>query len=177
MGKNSGEFLRNFSKLSLKTVIPQKSLLGTNSREFLENFRGISYKKWFLGNSLKKVTTVGESGEIPHFCYLGSYITMVLPSKIVPGIFEFGSDKHTNRQRLLLLYKADLFLSFVCTMCAKGFSSASALSYHEIYHPELTRTSLHPSQLESSSTLTCLTLAAGSTPTFWTNGRILGTTI
>ena len=25
----------------------------------------------FLGNSLKKVTTVGESGEIPHFCYLG----------------------------------------------------------------------------------------------------------
>ena len=27
--------------------------------------------KKFLGNSLKKVTTVGESGEIPHFCYLG----------------------------------------------------------------------------------------------------------
>ena len=26
----------------------------------------------FLGNSLKKVTTVGESGEIPHFCYLGN---------------------------------------------------------------------------------------------------------
>jgi len=25
----------------------------------------------FLGNSLKKVTTVEESGEIPHFCYLG----------------------------------------------------------------------------------------------------------
>ena len=25
----------------------------------------------FLGNSSKKVTTVGESGEIPHFCYLG----------------------------------------------------------------------------------------------------------
>ena len=46
VGKNSGQFLRNFSKLSLKTVIPQKSLIfGTNSREFLENFRGISYKK------------------------------------------------------------------------------------------------------------------------------------
>jgi len=25
----------------------------------------------FLGNSLKKVTKVGESGEILHFCYLG----------------------------------------------------------------------------------------------------------
>ena len=25
----------------------------------------------FLGNSSKKVTTVGESGEIPYFCYLG----------------------------------------------------------------------------------------------------------
>ena len=24
----------------------------------------------FLGNSSNKVTTVGESGEIPHFCYL-----------------------------------------------------------------------------------------------------------
>ena len=63
VGKNSGECLRNFSKMSLKTVIPQKSLiLGTNSREFLEKF---------LGNSLKKVTMVGDSGEIPHFCYLG----------------------------------------------------------------------------------------------------------
>jgi len=28
----------------------------------------------FLGNSSKKVNTVGESGEIPHFCYLGSYM-------------------------------------------------------------------------------------------------------
>jgi len=24
----------------------------------------------FLGNSSKKVTTVEESGEVPHFCYL-----------------------------------------------------------------------------------------------------------
>ena len=52
VGKNSWEFLRNFSKLSLKTVIPQKSLiLGTNSGEFLENFRGISYRKGFSRNS------------------------------------------------------------------------------------------------------------------------------
>ena len=52
MGKNSERFLRNFSKLSLKTVIPQKSLiLGTNSAEFLENFLGISYRKWFSRNS------------------------------------------------------------------------------------------------------------------------------
>jgi len=26
----------------------------------------------FLGNSSKKVTTIGESGEIPHFGYLGT---------------------------------------------------------------------------------------------------------
>jgi len=30
----------------------------------------------FLGNSSKKVTTVGESGEIPHFCYLGLCIEL-----------------------------------------------------------------------------------------------------
>ena len=46
LGENSEEFLRNFSKLSLKTVIPNKSLiLGTNTEEFLENFLGISYRK------------------------------------------------------------------------------------------------------------------------------------
>jgi len=55
-------------------VIPQKSLiLGTNSREFLENFSRNQLQEMilekFLGNSLKKVTTVGESGEIPHFFY------------------------------------------------------------------------------------------------------------
>ena len=100
LGTNSREFLRNFSKLGLKTVILQKSLiLGTNSREFLETeskncdptkifhlrdqFWGISREfprnqlqemilEKFLGNSLKKATTVGESGESPHFCYLGS---------------------------------------------------------------------------------------------------------
>ena len=52
MGKNSWKFLRNFSKLSLKTVIPQKSIiLGTNSGEFFENFRRISYRKGFSRNS------------------------------------------------------------------------------------------------------------------------------
>ena len=35
MGKNSEEFIRNFLKQSLKTLIPQKSLiLGTNSGDF-----------------------------------------------------------------------------------------------------------------------------------------------
>ena len=34
----------------------------------------------FLENSSKKVTTVGESGEIPHFCYLGSVIYYVSES-------------------------------------------------------------------------------------------------
>ena len=53
-----GEILRNFSgisrKMSLKTVIPQKSLiLGINSGEFLENFRGTSYRKWLSRNSLE----------------------------------------------------------------------------------------------------------------------------
>ena len=28
----------------------------------------------FLRNSLKKVTTLGESGEIPHFCYFGTHL-------------------------------------------------------------------------------------------------------
>jgi len=28
----------------------------------------------FLGNSSKKVNTVGESGEIPHFCFYLGYI-------------------------------------------------------------------------------------------------------
>ena len=52
MGKNSWEFLRNFTKLSLKTVITQKSIiLGTNSGEFFENFRGIGYRKGFSRNS------------------------------------------------------------------------------------------------------------------------------
>ena len=41
-----------FSNMSLKTVIPQKSIiLGTNSGEFFENFRGISYRKGFSRNS------------------------------------------------------------------------------------------------------------------------------
>ena len=52
VGQNSWEFLRDFSKLSLKPVIPQKSvILGTNSGKFFENFRGISYRKGFSRNS------------------------------------------------------------------------------------------------------------------------------
>ena len=43
---------------------------GTNSGKLLENFQGISYRKWFSRNSTKKVTTVGKSGEILHFCFL-----------------------------------------------------------------------------------------------------------
>ena len=60
-----------------KTVIPQKSIiLGTNSGEFSriseESVKKRILKK-FIGNSSKKVTTVGEAGEIIHFCYLGTY--------------------------------------------------------------------------------------------------------
>jgi len=40
----------------------------------------------FLGNSLKKVTTVGESGEIPHFCYLG--LSMQKNCKIIKCAFS-----------------------------------------------------------------------------------------
>ena len=80
MVTKSKEFLRNFSKLNLKTVIPQKSLiLGTNSGEFLKICQGISYRNMilekFLGNSSKKVTMVGESGKIPHFCYLDRVVS------------------------------------------------------------------------------------------------------
>ena len=43
--KNSVEILRNFSKLSVKTITPQKTLkLGINSVEFLENFRKIIHR-------------------------------------------------------------------------------------------------------------------------------------
>ena len=40
VGKNSWEFLRNFSKLSLKTVIPQKSILENFSRISEESVTG-----------------------------------------------------------------------------------------------------------------------------------------
>ena len=57
-----------------KTVIPQKSIiLGTNSGEFSriseESVKKRILKK-FIGNSSKKVTTVGEAGEIIHFCHM-----------------------------------------------------------------------------------------------------------
>ena len=84
VGKNSAEFLRNFSKLSLKTAIPQKSLIfGTNSGEFPRNQLQEMILEKFLGNSIKKVTTVRESGEIPHFCYLGHLLDYI--SKISIG--------------------------------------------------------------------------------------------
>ena len=52
LGKNSGEILRNFSKLSLNTMNPKKSLkLGINSGEFFENFREIIHKNLFSKNS------------------------------------------------------------------------------------------------------------------------------
>ena len=42
-------------------------------REFPRNQLQKRILEKFLGNSSKKVTTVGESGEITHFCYLGTY--------------------------------------------------------------------------------------------------------
>ena len=41
------------------------------SREFLRSQLQNMILEKFLGNSTKKVTTFGESGKIPHFCYLG----------------------------------------------------------------------------------------------------------
>ena len=49
--RNTEEFrgekvTKNFSKLNLKNVIPQNSLiLGSNSGEFFENLQGTSYRK------------------------------------------------------------------------------------------------------------------------------------
>ena len=74
--RNSHRFLEEiFRRISrnwvTKLVTTQKSLMeGTNSGKLLENFQGISYRKWFSRNSTKKVTTVGKSGEILHFCFL-----------------------------------------------------------------------------------------------------------
>jgi len=38
--------------------------------------------KKFLGNSSKKVTTVGESGEIPHFCIVRNFLNYSPPCLI-----------------------------------------------------------------------------------------------
>ena len=70
--ENSGEILRNFSKLSLKTMNPKKSLkLGTKSGEFLENFRGIIHKNLFSRNSSEilqsKSPKLENLGKIPTF--------------------------------------------------------------------------------------------------------------
>ena len=68
-----------FLETSLKTMIPQKlsswgPIPGNFSRipEELQLQEMILEK--FLGNSSKKVTMVGESGEIPHFCSLGAEV-------------------------------------------------------------------------------------------------------
>jgi len=58
------------SKLSLKTVIPQKSIiLGTNSGEFFENFRGISYRilEKFLKILQKKSPRLENLGKLLTF--------------------------------------------------------------------------------------------------------------
>ena len=80
----SREYFRRISQEFLETESqncdPTKiSNLGDQfygiSREFPKNQLQEMILKKFLGNSSKKVTTVGESGEIPHFCYLGIYHT------------------------------------------------------------------------------------------------------
>ena len=53
------------------TLIELRNFVGENSGEFLRNFSRISAESGTGNDSPKKVTTVGESGEIPHFCYLG----------------------------------------------------------------------------------------------------------
>ena len=59
----------------------------------------------FLGNSLKKVPTVGESGEIPHFCYLGSVeghlklrVQSLSMTIIVSRHRKWNTDKKNNRE-------------------------------------------------------------------------------
>ena len=110
MGKNSGEFLMNFSELSLKTVIPQKSLiLGINSGEFLENFRGVSFMKWFLKNSSeilqRKLPWLENLEKIPHFCYFGqynSYLTDYWPCSF--SSFDFTQQVWEMHIKPLYLY-------------------------------------------------------------------------
>ena len=90
LGKISEEFLRNFSKLSLKTVIPQKSLiLGTNAGKFLENFRGISYRKWFLRNSSEILQR-----KSPWLENLGKFLTFVTWEQ--PKVIDYIST-HSHR--------------------------------------------------------------------------------
>ena len=59
----------------------------------------------FLGNSLKKVTTVGKTGEIPHFCYLGSIeghlklrVQSLSMTIIVSRHRKWNTDKKNNRE-------------------------------------------------------------------------------
>jgi len=72
LGQSFGENPRNFSKLSLKTDSPKISHLGDQflgiSEEFLRNKLQVMILVKVLGNSSRKVTIVGESGEIAHYC-------------------------------------------------------------------------------------------------------------
>ena len=79
VGKNSEEFLRKFSKLSLKAVISQKSLiLETNSGEFLENFLEIPQRKSprleNLGKFLTVVTWITSGAEIVCYSDMGERV-------------------------------------------------------------------------------------------------------
>ena len=91
--RNSQEFLEiNFHNKFLKTESqncdPKKmSNLGDQfwgiSRVFLRNQLQEMILEKFLRNSSKKVTTVGESGEIPHFCYLGQVLVTIPPMDLL----------------------------------------------------------------------------------------------
>ena len=73
MGKNSEEFLRNSWNCDPPKISHFWDQFWGIFREFPKNQLQERILEKFLGNSSKKVTTVGESGEITHFCYLGTY--------------------------------------------------------------------------------------------------------
>jgi len=119
------EFLRNFSKLSLKTVIPQK-FLG-------DQFRGFSWEchknqlqemilEKFLRNSSKKFTTVGESGKIPHLYYLGYFLFSISNLNIMNWIYflknsiSFSSMIKLIFFNFLELYKHVYLPSHLCVI-------------------------------------------------------------
>ena len=62
------------------------------SREFPRNQLQEMVLEKFSGNSSKKVTSVGESGEIPHFCYLGC---IVIDIYLLLGSFAFSISRAT----------------------------------------------------------------------------------
>ena len=69
--ENTGENLRNYSKLIQKTLIPYEAQkvgdqFQRSSHEFPRN-----QSQKFARISSKQVTKTGKLGEISHFCYLG----------------------------------------------------------------------------------------------------------